>query len=103
MSKTKKKLPRTEDELAALRREQEQVASANMSLLKAWRQDADITQAQMGHALGVSEDVVGNMENLRRPLSLEGSIVWARLTGKELREYLEELEFKLRKIYPRKA
>jgi hypothetical protein len=42
-------------------------------------QDADISQAQMGRARGVSEDVVSNIENVTRSLPMEDSIVWARL------------------------
>ena len=102
MPRPKKRLPRNADEVAALAREQEQVARINMSLLAGYRKDADITQAEMGYALGISEDVVSNMENLRRPLGIEGSIAWARVSGQEPSEYLEELLFKLRKIYPRK-
>jgi DNA-binding XRE family transcriptional regulator len=102
LARTKNKLPRTTDELAALVREQEQVARVNISILSGWRKDADITQAQMGHALGLSEDVISNIEALKRPLSMAGSIVWARLAGRTHIEYFEELAFRLRKIYPRK-
>jgi len=89
-----------EIDLTALRHEQDQVAQANISLLSSWRQDADITQAEMGEVLGVSEDVVYKIEALKRPLSLEGSIAWARRTGKDFHEYTEELCWKLRKLYP---
>lgn len=100
MSKSKKKFPRTDEDQVALQREQEAVARANMSLLKQCRQDADISQAQMGFALGVSGDVISNIENLKRSLSIEGSVVWARLTGLSVSEYFEELAHALRKLYP---
>ena len=103
MSKAKKKsLPRTETELAAIGEELAEVARINVSLLRARRQDADLTQAQIGHALGLSEDVVSNIETLKRPIGVEQSIAWARLTGLGLKEYFEELAFQLRKIYPQK-
>jgi hypothetical protein len=103
LSKAKKKsLPRSEAEVAAIRGEIDDVGRINAQLLRARRQDADITQAQMGHALGLTEDIVSKFEGLKRPLSMEESIVWARQTGLDLKDYFEELQFQLRKIYPRK-
>jgi DNA-binding XRE family transcriptional regulator len=104
LPKAKKKLlPRNEVEVAALLKQREQVARAAVSVLRSRRQDADITQAQMGYALGVSEDVVFKMEALKTPIPLEHAIVWAMLTGDDLQEFLEELQFSLRKVFPQKS
>jgi hypothetical protein len=99
--KTKKNLPKNESDVDTVRKERERVAEALVSVLRAMRQDADITQAQIGYALGVSEDVVSNIESLRRPIAIEDAIVWARLAGAELVEFLEEVQFSLRKVYPK--
>ena len=88
--------------MAAIREEIDEVGRISASILRARREDAHITQAQMGYALGLSEDIVSKFETLVRPLPLEYSIVWARLTGMEPRDYFEELLFKLRKLYPQK-
>lgn len=103
LAKTKKNLlPRSATDVAAIREELDEVGRISAQFLRARRQDSDITQAQMGYALGVSEDVISKYEALVRPIPLEYSIVWARLTGMEPREYFEELQFKLRKLYPQK-
>jgi DNA-binding XRE family transcriptional regulator len=104
LSKAKKnRLPRNEEDLAALRKQQGQVARAFASLLRTRRQDADITQAQMGYALGVSEDVVFKMEALKKPIPLEQGIVWVIVTGDDVAEFFEDLQYSLRKVFPRKS
>jgi len=100
-AKAKKSLlPRTDAEVAALARDMDEVARINVSLLRGRRQDADITQEQIGYALGLSRDVVYKMEALKTPINIPQSIVWARLTGLEPHEYFEELTWQLRKLYP---
>lgn len=96
----KKKLPRTAQDLAALRDAEAQLRDVNAALLKSWRTDADITQAQMGFALDVSHDTIYNIERGKAPISLELSVTWARLTGRNFHDYMEELHWATRKLYP---
>lgn len=103
LSEPKKKLPRSVEEVETLRLEREQVARVVISILRTYREDAHISQEEVGHALGISKDVVSKIETLKRPLAVEDAIAWALTTGIDLRDFLEELEFRLRKIYPKET
>lgn len=103
LSKPEKKPPRNGKDVAILRLEREQVARAVISILRTYREDADISQEEIGNVLGISEDVISKIETLKRPLSVEDAIAWALGTGTDLRDFLDELEFRLRKIYPPKT
>jgi len=94
--------PKTDADVAALAQEMKEVARINISLLRGRRQDADITQKQIGFALGLSNDVVYKLEALKSPIAMQQAIVWARLTGLQPSEYFEELQWRLRGLYPRK-
>jgi hypothetical protein len=103
VAKKKKAAKRFEFDLAEYRYQQEQIARLNVSMLSGWRLEEFLTQADIGEALGVSEDVVYAMEALKRPVSLEQSIVWAHRTGRDFGEYQDELRWKLRKLFPKKS
>jgi DNA-binding XRE family transcriptional regulator len=102
-----KKFPRTDAEVAALRKVRKQVGSAIASLLQSRRQDADVTQDQMGYALEVTRYVVSNNEAYRTPISIEDAIAYWLITGEgspadELADFCASLQFALRKVLPRK-
>jgi len=102
LSKAKKKLPIDKPDLAAIRDELDRINRALVSVLRESRQDADITQGQMGDFLDVSEDVISNIEALRRPAFFAHALVWARLNGMEQAEFFEAFLYKYRKARPRK-
>jgi DNA-binding XRE family transcriptional regulator len=107
-AKRKNLLPQSEAEVGELLKVRQQVRRVAASLLRTRRQEAGITQQQMGYALGVSEDVVYKMEAQKTAYAIEDAIVTAVLTGtertpsEELAAFCEELQFSLRKIFPGK-
>nr|UXE45434.1 hypothetical protein Hi04_10k_c4921_00011 [uncultured bacterium] len=103
LSKAKRTLPVNNVDLAAIQEELETINRALVSVLRGGRQDADITQAQIGHWLGISEDVVSNIEALKRPAFFAHAVVWARLSGMDCEEFFESFLFWYRKMRSRKS
>jgi Helix-turn-helix domain len=81
--------------------ERERIARALMSVLRMTRQDADLSQRDMGERLGYSDDVVSNMESLRTPISFADTVLWVRQCRLDEAELFEQLLFTLRKRKPR--
>jgi len=106
-AKRKNLLPQNEADVAELAKLREQVRRAVVSVLRSRRQDAYITQEQLGYALGVTKDVVYKREASLAPYAIEDAIVAAILMGKEptpadeLDAFCEEIRFSLRKVFPR--
>ena len=68
-----------------------------MSVLRMARQEADLTQREMGNHLGYSEDVISNMEALRTPISFADAVLWARHSHLSEADLFEQSLYALRR------
>lgn len=66
-------------------------------VLRAARQDADLTQLQIAQAIGCTDDVVSNIETLRTPISWPKAILWARRGSMAEAELFDRYLYQLRK------
>jgi DNA-binding XRE family transcriptional regulator len=103
LPKSKHGLPNNELDLAAIRQDGAQIMRAVVSVLRGARQDAGITQRQMGYWLDLSEDAVSNIEALKTPITFPKAILWAILCKVDLAEFFELFQIAMRKRKLRKA
>jgi hypothetical protein len=101
LSKAQKNSPLDRADLAAIQEEMDTINRALVSVLRTSRQDADITQAEIGRSLAVSEDVVSNIEALKRPLSFAQAVLWARSSGMDGEELMQAFVSRYRKMRSR--
>ena len=82
--------------------ERERLSRVLISVLRPARQEADLTQRDIGEFLGYTEDVVSNMEALRTPISWPDAILWARRSNLDEEEFFAASLHELRKRKTRK-
>jgi hypothetical protein len=89
LPKTKKKLPSPADALTPMQEDRDLLSRVLISVLRPARQEADLTQRDIAEYLGYTEDVVGNMEAFRTPISWPDAILWARKSNLDDEEFFE--------------
>jgi transcriptional regulator with XRE-family HTH domain len=94
--------PPPDDPSAALDADRERAERALISVLRAARYDADLTQRQLAAKLGLTEDIVSNIEAGRTPISFADAVLWATRTNLDEAEFFEHWLFRAGKRKPQK-
>jgi DNA-binding XRE family transcriptional regulator len=71
------KADHVKDRRATIRRERERIHQSVISVFRGVRQDHDLRQEDVGDLLGLSREVIVNMENDRRDIGVADLILFA--------------------------